>query len=298
MSELNDFVRHRPRLLALAYRMLGSHADAEDIVQDAWLRWSNAAHGSIESSEAWLITAVTRLSIDRLRALRREREGYVGFWLPEPMVTADERTPEATIMHASDVSYAVLWMMERLSPLERAAFLLREVFDRDYAEIAAALDKSVAACRQLVHRASRHVRKQEPRYTVDQAAQRKLLEQFIAAAQTADMQSLQALVSAEAELVGDGGGKVPSFRHVLRGSEEIANLYSFMSRKYGSRVTYGIVQVNGMPGLCRHVDGKLESVQACVSDGTAITGLYVVRNPDKLANIFAADVTSVHAQSS
>ncbi len=298
MSELDDFVRHRPRLLALAYRMLGSHADAEDVVQDAWLRWSNAAHESIESSEAWLITAVTRLSIDRLRALRREREGYVGFWLPEPVVTVDERTPEAASMLASDVSYAMLWMMERLSPLERAAFLLREVFDRDYAEIAAALDKSVAACRQLVHRASRHVRNHERRYTVDHAAQRKLLEQFIAAAQNADMQTLQALVSADAELVGDGGGKVPSFRHVLRGSEEIANLYSFMSRKYGSRVSYCIVQVNGMPGLSRHVDGKLESVQACITDGIAITGLYVVRNPDKLANIFAADVTSVHAQSS
>jgi len=298
MSELDDFVRHRPRLLALAYRMLGSHADAEDIVQDAWLRWSNAAHESIESSEAWLITAVTRLSIDRLRALRREREGYVGFWLPEPVVTADERTPEAASILASDVSYAMLWMMERLSPLERAAFLLREVFDRDYAEIAAALDKSVAACRQLVHRASRHVRNDERRYTVDHAAQRQLLEQFIAAAQNADMQTLQALVSADAELVGDGGGKVPSFRHVLRGSVEIANLYSFMSRKYGSRVIYRIVQVNGMPGLSRHVDGKLESVQACTTDGTAITGLYVVRNPDKLANIFAADVTSVDAQPS
>src|SRR5690606_20069121 len=170
--------------------------------------------------------------------------------------------------------------------------------DRDYAEIAAALDKSVAACRQLVHRTSRHVRNHERRYTVDHVAQRKLLEQFIAAAQNADMQALQALVSAEAELVGDGGGKVPSFRHVLRGSEEVANLYSFMSRKYGSRVIYRIVQVNGMPGLSRHVDGKLESVQACTTDGTAITGLYVVRNPDKLANIFAADVTSVDAQPS
>ena len=284
-SELETFTRHRPRLFAIAYRMLGMRADAEDIVQDAWLRWNAADAHSLTSAEAWLVTVVTRLSIDRLRAQRKERETYIGFWLPEPLVAEDGDTPEAAATRADEVSFALLWLLERLSPLERAAFLLRQVFERDYAEIADILQKSEAACRQLVHRASLRVREDEPRFQADADTQRHLLERFIRAARNGERAALEALIADTAELVGDGGGKVPSFRHIVRGNIRIANLYEAIARKQAAGVAYLPATVNGAPGLLRYFDGWLESVQACSSDGERITGLYVVRNPDKLAGV-------------
>jgi len=283
--ELDTFTRHRPRLFAIAYRMLGMRADAEDIVQDAWLRWNATDAQALESAEAWLVTVVTRLSIDRLRSRRKEREAYAGFWLPEPLVAVDDDTPEAAVTRADEVSFALLWLLERLSPVERAAFLLRQVFDRDYAEIAGILQKSEAACRQLVHRASLRVRDDEPRFRADADTQRHLLERFILAANSGERAALEALIADTAELVGDGGGKVPSFRHIMRGNTAIANLYQAIARKYAAGVVYRPATVNGAPGLLRYFDGRLESVQACSTDGARITGLYVVRNPDKLAGL-------------
>ncbi|NYT22724.1 RNA polymerase sigma-70 factor [Alcaligenaceae bacterium] len=283
--ELDTFTRHRPRLFAIAYRMLGMRADAEDIVQDAWLRWNATDAQALESAEAWLVTVVTRLSIDRLRSRRKEREAYAGFWLPEPLVAVDDDTPEAAATRADEVSFALLWLLERLSPVERAAFLLRQVFDRDYAEIAGILQKSEAACRQLVHRASLRVRDDEPRFRADADTQRHLLERFILAANSGERAALEALIADTAELVGDGGGKVPSFRHIMRGNTAIANLYQAIARKYAAGVVYRPATVNGAPGLLRYFDGRLESVQACGTDGARITGLYVVRNPDKLAGL-------------
>jgi len=262
--------------------MLGAHAEAEDIIQEAWVKWNAADVVRIESAEAWLTTVVTRMSIDRLRAARRERDTYEGFWLPEPLVQVDEHTPEAASILASDVSYALLWLMERLTPLERAAYLLREVFDQDYADVASILGKGEAACRQLVHRAAKQLRAESPRHFVDTNVQRELLERFIEAANEATPDALRRLVAADAQLVGDGGGKVPSFRHILHGNERISHLYAFMSRKYGRQLSYRVVMVNGGPGLLRYVNGQLESVQACTTNGTSITGFYVVRNPDKL----------------
>lgn len=166
MSEQETFEALRPRLFGLGYRMLGVRADAEDVVQEAWLRWRAAEKSTLQSAEAWLVTVTTRLAIDRLRAARAEREAYVGAWLPEPLVALDERTPEAEVEQADDLSFAFLLMLERLAPEERAAFLLRQVFDYDYPEIAAILGKSEAALRQAVHRARERVRADRPRFRV------------------------------------------------------------------------------------------------------------------------------------
>jgi len=275
----------RPRLFGIAYRMLGVRADAEDVVQDAWLRWNRTDTGTLESAEAWLVTVTTRLAIDRLRAAKAEREAYVGWWLPEPLVGVDERTPEAVAEWASDLSVAFLWVLERLAPEERAAFLLRQVFDHDYPEIAAMLDKSEAACRQMVHRASERVRQERPRFEVPRDAHRRLLEKFVAAAQSGQRDAIKALLADDAEAIGDGGGKVPSFPMPLHGSERIANLYWAQFLRLGDRISYRLVTINGEAGVLRYIDGQLESAQAFVTDGEHIVSIYAVRNPDKLANI-------------
>lgn len=279
------FAASRQRLFSIAYRMLGTRADAEDVLQDAWLRWHRADRAAIESGEAWLVTVVTRLAIDRLRAAKVERERYVGWWLPEPLVDVDEHTPERAAELASDLSVALLWALERLSADERAAFLLRQAFERDYAEIAALLGKSEAACRQLVHRALEHVRQERPRFEVDLPAHRRLLERFVEAARSGDRAALKALLADDVLLVGDGGGKAAAFRHLVRGADRIANLYWSIWRRRREQAEYRIVRINGEPGLLRYVCGRLESSQAFAADGERILAIYTVRNPDKLARI-------------
>lgn len=275
----------RPRLFAIAYRMLGTRADAEDVLQDAWLRWHQADQAALQSAEAWLVTVVTRLAIDRLRAAKTEREAYVGWWLPEPLVELDEHTPEAAAELAGELSVALLWVLERLSPEERAAFLLRQVFDHDYDEIAALLGKSVAACRQMVHRAAARLQQERPRFDVPRDAHRRLVERFIHAARSGQREAIKALLADNVQIVGDGGGKVPSFMKILRGAHRIANLYWALWKKHPDRVVYRTAQINGEAGLLRYVDGRLESAQAFVTDGERIVAIYAVRNPDKLAGI-------------
>lgn len=275
----------RPRLFAIAYRMLGTRADAEDVLQDAWLRWHRADQAALQSAEAWLVTVVTRLAIDRLRAAKTEREAYVGWWLPEPLVAVDERTPEAAAELAGELSMALLWVLERLSPEERAAFLLRQVFDHDYAEIAALLDKSEAACRQMVHRASERLQQERPRFDVPRDVHHRVVERFMHAARSGQTEAIRALLADDVQLVGDGGGKVPSFMEILRGAHRIASLYGELWKRHPDRVVYRMVQVNGEPGLLRYVEGRLESAQAFVTDGERIVAIYAVRNPDKLAGI-------------
>jgi RNA polymerase sigma-70 factor (TIGR02957 family) len=284
------FESHRKRLWGIAYRMLGTRADADDVVQDAWLRWNESDTGSLRSAEAWLVTVTSRLAIDRLRQLRGERERYPGFWLPEPLVEpAGEDTPQTLLERADEVSVALLRVLERLGPEERAAFVLRQAFDMDYAELAAALGKSEAACRQLVHRAAERVRAGRPRFTVDRAAHWRVVEAFAGAASRGDLQGMQALLTEEATLVGDGGGKVRSFDFVLQGARRLAQLYFAVTRRYPG-VVYRAVRVNGEPGLARFIDGQLESVQAFEWDGDRIFAIHVQRNPDKLAR--AGDVTN------
>jgi len=284
-TDSDAFAALRPRLFAIAYRMLGTRADAEDVLQDAWLRWHHADQAALQSAEAWLVTVVTRLAIDRLRAAKTEREAYVGWWLPEPLVELDERTPEAAAELAGELSVALLWVLERLSPEERAAFLLRQVFDHDYGEIATLLDKSEAACRQMVHRASERLQQERPRFDVPKAAHRRLVERFMHAARSGEREAIKALLADNVQIVGDGGGKVPSFMKILWGAHRIANLYWALWRKNPGQVVYRMAQVNGEPGLLRYVDGRLESAQAFVTDGERIVAIYAVRNPDKLAGI-------------
>jgi RNA polymerase sigma-70 factor (ECF subfamily) len=280
------FATARPRLFAIAYRMLGTRADAEDVVQDAWLRWhQQPTPEALQSAEAWLVTVTTRLAIDRLRAAKSEREAYTGWWLPEPLVQLDERSPEALVEQAGELSLALLWVLERLAPEERAAYLLREVFDHDYADIAAALDKTEAACRQMVHRAAARVQQERPRFAVTADAHRRVIEQFVAAAKSGERDAIKAMLADEVQLIGDGGGKVPALSGRFFDADRITNLYWALSRRNDLRVDHRIVLLNGEPGLLRYVDGQLESAQAIVTDGERIVAIYAVRNPDKLVGL-------------
>jgi RNA polymerase sigma-70 factor (ECF subfamily) len=282
------FQRHRRRLAGIAYRMLGSAAEADDVLQDAWLRWNESDTDSLRSAEAWLVTVVTRLSIDRVRAARAERERYPGLWLPEPLVEPfHEETPQALLERADDVSMALLRVLEQLGPEERAVFVLRQAFDMDYAELAAALGKTEAACRQLAHRAAERVQSQRPRFIVDHGQHRRLLEAFAQAAGRGDMAAMKSLLADDVALVGDGGGKVPSFGFVLTGHQRIAQLYRAVFRRHAEGLEYRLVRVNGEPGLARFVDGALESVQAFECAAGRIVAIDVQRNPDKLARAAA-----------
>lgn len=282
------FDRLRPRLQGIAYRMLGSLAEAEDVVQDAWLRWNAAVHETLDSAEAWLVTVTTRLAIDRLRAAKLQRTHYVGTWLPEPLIENGPPTPEQVLERADDLSMAFLTLLERLAPEARAAFLLREVFDAEYGEIAHTLGKSEAACRQLVHRARTQVREGErPRQPVTRDTHLRLLRGFAEAAQKGDLHGLKALLAEDVAILGDGGGKVPSFGKPIVGAQRVAQIYFAVARRFPGLVRIEIAEVNGAPGLVRYVDGVLESVQGIEWDGERIVRIHAQRNPDKLAHVAA-----------
>lgn len=273
----------RGRLFGLAYRMLGSRADAEDVVQDVYVRWHQADRERIDNPEAWLVAAATRRSIDRLRRLKTERESYQGPWLPEPLMRDGPSRPDRTLERSSDVSMAFMVLLERLAPEERAAFLLHEVFDADYRHIAAVLEKSEAACRQIVHRARERVRRDERRFTVPDAARVTLLERFTAAVEAHDEQAVLALLAPDVTWTADGGGRVHAAPRTIAGSVRIARLaIGLVSRFYGEGTTLHLVEVNGEPGLCFRVNGALRSILSVDTDGTRIFAVWVVANPDKL----------------
>jgi RNA polymerase sigma-70 factor, ECF subfamily len=279
------FRRHRARLFGIAYRMLGSRAEAEDILQETYIRWIESDTSELRSTEAWLATVVTRLCIDRLRSAKTEREAYTGPWLPEPLVSSGPLSPDRTLELASDISIAFLTVLERLAPEERAAFLLHEVFDFDYSEISQIIGKNQVACRQIVHRAKRRVQEERPRFSVSRDAHSELLQKFIEAASSGRREQIVNLLADEVRVTADGGGKVSSFRKVLQGSDTVARLYAGLSRKFAGRFVYRLAEINGEPGLLRYVDGKLESAQSFVINGTEICEIYIVRNPDKLNDI-------------
>jgi len=279
------FDSHRRRLQGIAYRMLGTVAEAEEVVQDAWLRWHEADKTGFDSAEAWLVTVVTRLSIDRLRAAKVQREHYIGAWMPEPTLTDAPATPEQLLERADNVSVAFLAVLERLAPEARAAFLLREVFDADYEEVARTLGKSEAACRQLVHRAKAQVQEARPRFQVSRETHQRLLQAFADAAARGSLHDLKALMAEDVELIGDGGGKVQTFSKVLRGSQRLAQLYFALWRRMGPAVRMELVDINGEPGLLRFLDGQLESAQTFEIEGERIVRIRAQRNPDKLARI-------------
>jgi RNA polymerase sigma-70 factor, ECF subfamily len=285
------FEQLRRRLFGIAYRMIGTTADAEDIVQEAYLRWHQADTKEIRSAEAWLVSVVTRLSIDKLRRASVEHEKYIGPWLPEPLIASASPTPEEELETASDLSMAFMVLLERLTPVERAAFLLHDVFDCAYPMIADILRKSEAACRQLVHRARVRVRTRQSRFKATNAARRSLINQFMAAADAGDDVTLLSLFAKDATLTSDGGGVVPAARKVVHGPSRIARLYLVLAKKLGTRLRKEILPINGEPGVVMYLDGKALLTLSFATDGNLITALYTVLNPQKLHGL---SVTNSH----
>lgn len=281
------FSRLQPRLLGAAYRMLGSLAEAEDVVQDVWTRWHDADVARVENAEAWLLTTTTRRAIDRLRQARVEREKYAGIWLPEPVLTDGPPTPEELHEASSDLSVAFLTVLERLAPEARAAFVLREAFDVDYAEIAGVLGKSEAACRQIVHRARDQLRDARPRYAVSEQAHRRLMQHFADAMSAGDFAAMKNLLAESAELVGDGGGFVASFPKPMVGGARIAQLFYAATLGTAPEVRTELALINGHWGVLRYLRGELESVQSYVTDGERVLRIHVQRNPHKLQRVAA-----------
>ncbi|MFF9510634.1 RNA polymerase sigma-70 factor [Streptomyces sp. NPDC014724] len=284
------FEVHRPVLIGVAYRMLGGIADAEDVVQEAWLRWSSASREGVREPRAFLVRVVTRLAIDRLRQVQSRRESYVGPWLPEPLVTdfgpAVPDTAEQAVL-ADSVSVAVLVVLESLSPLERAVFVLREAFGFPYAEIAAALDRSEAAVRQLAGRARCHVDERRPRYDVDPARRRDLTERFLAAAAGGDIQELLALLAPDVRLVGDSGGKSKAPLRIIESAGKVGRFLFAVAHGQIPDPDFRFLELNGGPGLLVLSGGKPDSVfQVDIRNGL-IQSVYIVRNHDKLIGLAA-----------
>ena len=280
------FNEHRSRLYGIAYRMLGSRADAEDMVQEAYLRWHRADAERIQSPQAWLVTAITRLCIDRLRAARTEREAYVGPWLPEPITGGGIAPPaDAQSELASDLSVAFLVVLERLAPEERAAFLLHEVFDSAYADIAGILGKNETTCRQIVHRARQRVHQDRPRFKVSEGARSRLLERFLEALRTENQAALLSLFAADATWTADGGGKAKAARKVVRSGRPRVAVRARHMAPLAKDMTYRLTSVNGEAGLVAFDERGPAWVLTIETDGVRILAAYAVVNPEKLRGI-------------
>jgi RNA polymerase sigma-70 factor (ECF subfamily) len=268
----------RPRLVRVAYRMLGSVADAEDVVQDAFVRWMKVDRSDVREPEAFLRRTVTRLCLDQLKSARKQRETYVGPWLPEPIIEDDEQ---------QDVTLPLMLALERLSPLERAAFLLHDVFGLDFEEIAATIQRSPAACRQLAGRARTHVRDARPRFQVDQQRGLEIADAFFKASREGDMTALGMMLSADVSLHADGGGKRPAQPHPTFGFDQVMLVHrklAVLFRYYKSQLVR-TTTINGLPGfISREADGEIQTTALEVEDDK-IKAIYVVRNPDKLRHL-------------
>jgi RNA polymerase sigma factor (sigma-70 family) len=293
-GRLAEFEAERPRLLRLGYRMLGSVSEAEDVVQEAWLRWAARAE-SVDTPAAYLTRVVTRLCLDQLKSDRARRETYVGAWLPEPLMG----TTEAEEAIADDVTLTLMLAMERLSPLERAAFLLYDVFDMSLTEVATTLGREHSAVRQLASRARKHVQHARPRFTVEATEADQIARAFFSAARDGDTVALSALLARDVEIHSDGGGKVIAFRNVVRGIDRALRLFAGLRRKYSSAPTLlRTATINGLPGYVSIDRGNvLQTTALDVRDGR-IMGIYIVRNPDKLRHVAAAFGTDSHPQHS
>ncbi|MFJ2396851.1 RNA polymerase sigma-70 factor [Streptomyces sp. NPDC087843] len=282
------FEEHRSVLTGVAYRMLGRVADAEDVVQEAWLRWSGADRSEVREPRGYLVPVTTRLAIDRLRQVQARKEAYVGPWLPEPYVTDFGNTVEDTAERAvlaDSVSLAVLVVLESLSPLERAVFVLREAFGFPYAEIAAVLDRGEPAVRQLAGRARKHVGERRPRYEVDPAERRDLTERFLAAAAEGDLKGLMSLLAPDVRLVGDSGGLSKAPLRVIETADKVARFLLGAARKGAPDLSFRLLELNGGAALLALSGDKPDSVfQLDVVDGR-IQCVYIVRNPEKLVSL-------------
>jgi RNA polymerase sigma-70 factor (ECF subfamily) len=285
MAAANPFEAHRGRLLGLAYRMLGSRADAEDAVQDAWLRWAAADRAAITNPEAYLVTIVTRLCLDRLKSARANREIYVGPWLPEPIADADALSLHVATELADDLSFALLLALERLSPLERAAFLLHDVFDEPFSEVAETLGRSEAAVRQLAARARKAVREERAARQTSPESHARLLAAFASALASRDPSQLKAVLRDDAVVITDGGGRKPAALNPIRSADRVARFFFGLLRKLearGVQVSVEPAMLNGAPGVLVYLNGALDQALTLSVDGERIAALYSVRNPDKL----------------
>jgi RNA polymerase sigma-70 factor (ECF subfamily) len=280
------FLRCRPRLLGVAYGILGELGEAEDVVQDAWLRLDAADPDTVVSVEAFLMTVTTRLAIDRLRSARSRRERYVGPWLPEPLLV-DEADPESVAMQAADLSLALLSALERLNPVERAVLVLRDVFDFEYAEIADIINKTPANCRQLAKRAREHAGEPARRHRFSPEQADALIAAFTTAIRTGDLDRLQSLLAADAILYTDGGGKAAAARKPIYGAAKIARFFAGVRRKgyFGPELSYAAVSVNGEPGLRIDASDRVVALIALELAGDTITGIRLINNPRKLAHL-------------
>jgi RNA polymerase sigma-70 factor (TIGR02957 family) len=277
------YVQHRSLLFTVAYEILGSAADAEDVLQETWLRWVGVDTATVRDHRAYLVRIATRQALSRLRTLARRKETYVGPWLPEPLLTAPDVAEDVEL--ADSVSMAMLLVLETLSPTERAVFVLRDVFDLEYAEIAEAVDKTPAAVRQIAHRARAHVAARRPRGVVSPDETRRALAAFQQAVETGDLQNLIDMLAPDVVALGDGGGIREAARQPLRGSGEVGRVLSEGLPRFAGRAAVEAVQVNGWPALIIRVDGEIEGVVTMRIDDGLITEIYNVRNPEKLSRI-------------
>ncbi|WP_425616311.1 RNA polymerase sigma factor SigJ [Anatilimnocola sp. NA78] len=287
-AALADFETYRPDLGRLAYRILGSRADADDVLQEAYLRWSAADISVVRAPRSFLATIVTRLSIDRRREIDARKETYIGPWLPEPIVEPAMSTANHPTELAEAVSLALMHVLETLSPVERAAYLLRKVFDYDYAEIAEMLEKNEANCRQLVSRAEAHVKEARPRFTASHAATRRMSERFLAACATGELSGIVQLLSEDIVIFSDGGGKAIAAHRPLVGIDDAARFLHGINRKHSLSAHAEHVMVNDEPGIAIFDGPQLVTIIGFDLDGEQIRRLYFIRNPEKLARAQAA----------
>jgi RNA polymerase sigma-70 factor, ECF subfamily len=283
MNHLETFERHRPLLFSIAYRMLGSVMEAEDMVQETYLRYIKTPAETVTSPKAFLSTIITRLCLDHLKSAKVEREEYIGPWLPEPFRT-DE--PSLTPVDSYEmISIAALALLENLSPLERAVFLLREVFDYSYGEIAAIVEKSEANCRQFYHRAKQYLHQHRPRFKTSPAAQQKLVTGFLQAVQTGDVEGLTTLLAKDVTLWSDGGGKAAAARRPLVGNERVAQLLLVSYRKRPEHSHMELAEVNGVLSILYRVENQVVGVMSFAGKDACITEIWSVWNPDKLQHL-------------
>jgi len=286
-APLDAFERHRSLLFGIAYRMLGEVAEAEDMVQEAFLRWRKASKNDVKSARAYLTTIVTRLCIDQLGSARRQREQYVGVWLPEPLVLRDENDPAKAAQLAESVTNAFLLVLETLSPIERAVFLLHEVFGYEYDEVSRAVGKSVINCRKMASRARERLATRRPRGNVDPYRARQLVEQFQLTLEEGDTEGLRKLLSEDAAIYADGGGKVPAAVKPILGADTVAKFFTTVYRKApaGAQIQIRFVLINAEPGVLVFIAGRLEQAMTFEISEDRIRAIYVVRNPDKLRHL-------------
>nr|WP_204048707.1 RNA polymerase sigma-70 factor [Microbispora siamensis] len=277
------FVAHRNLLFTVAYEMLGSAADAEDVLQETWLRWAAVDLGTVQDRRAYLVRIVTRQALSRLRTLGRRRESYVGPWLPEPLLTAPDVAEDVEL--ADSVSTAMLLVLETLTPTERAVFVLREVFDLDYDEIAEAVGKSQAAVRQIAHRARSHVAARRPRDVVSPSETRDALQAFQQAVETGDLQRLLDILAPDVVVLSDGGGIKRAVARPVVGAGKVARLLTAGLSRFGAEVSVEPVQVNGYPGLIMRINGEIDGVVTMRIENGLVAGIYFVRNPGKLSRV-------------